>query len=82
MAMTQWDHLRYIRFHANALKDQHFPEDSKLRRVMEIRTMIYGILDRVMQIENELYGGQHGQDGGTYGAEGGPDGQGEHTTVP
>lgn len=52
--MNAQDHLDLIRFHVQELQGGTFGSRNKSRRISEVRTMLWGILDRVMQIENEL----------------------------
>ena len=52
--MTIDEHLEMIRAHARSMHDKL--KKSPPRRMAEIRSMIFGILDRAMQIENEMMG--------------------------
>lgn len=52
--MNAQDHLDLIRVHVQDLQGNAFGSHNKSRRISEVRTMLWGILDRVMQIENEM----------------------------
>jgi hypothetical protein len=56
------EHLDLIRLHSYSLLDEYNKEYLLLRRGKEIRAMLWGILDKAMQIENEL-GGLYGKRG-------------------
>jgi hypothetical protein len=56
--MNVQDHLSLIRMHAHDLQKVFGTRPGG--RSSEIRSMLWGILDRVMQMENELLGGGYG----------------------
>lgn len=57
--MNVQDHLSLIRLHTDDLKKVF--EARPGARSSEICSMLWGILDRVMQIENEIQGGECGE---------------------
>lgn len=59
--MNIQDHLDLMRLHAKSIQEV-FPETG-LGRIPEINALLWGILDRVMQIENELLGTRYGECG-------------------